>query len=242
MNSGLDFAVAALAGVLGESQPEPLAALRQIIQLKGVRFAQHILEKAQQREAAGGMLTADKSRRRTLGGTFFAIARRHVSPEEHAQLWPGHTPPNTRSKRGDRDGPADRPTTWEANRADIYPTLTLNAGKAKPVKVTMIGRPGRITHQGSFIATVMQDDSTPDLPRGLPAMPSAPRQYAVLIARKQWDKVAPALQANQDDQLIVEGFAAYDAQLPGLVVHALKVVTKQQQIADRAAQQARQSA
>ena len=128
---------------------------------------------------------------------------------------------------------------WEANRADVTPLAECR--KAKPVKVTD-RRPGRITHQGSFIATVVRDDSTPDLPRGLPAMPSAPRQYAVLIARKQWDKVAPALQANQDDQLIVEGFAAYDAQLPGLVVHALKVVTKQQQIADRTAQQARQNA
>ena len=45
----------------------------------------------------------------------------------------------------------------------------------------------------------------PTLPKGLPAPPTEPTTYLVYIARKQWVKVAEAIQVA-DDKLIVEGY------------------------------------
>lgn len=241
MGNDLDQAVIALAAALGESEPEPIATLRMLLNVKGVRFAQHILTKAHETQATGGMLTADKSRQRTLGGTFFALARRRCTPEEQAKIWPGHTILRPRV-RGGKDNVNEQPTVAWADRKASYTTALKAPGKGRTMKVTLVGRPGRIVHHGPYILTVMHDNSQPDLPRGLPPMPAAPRKYAVLIGRKQWDRVAAALQANQDDQLIIEGHAAYDEQLPGIVVYTLRAVTKQQQIAERTATQNTRSA
>lgn len=236
-NPALEAATQSLATVLGEQEAEPLASLRRLIAVKGVTFAQHILQKTQAREAAGGMLTHDKTRRRTMGGVFFLLAKRAVSPAEHQQIWPGHTIPPPRKRAAKHPQPLPPPTiAWEDRRA-LYQSLS-EEGKARTVKITLIGRPGRISHQGAYILTVMTHAGTPNLPRGLPPLPSAPQRYGVYITRKHWDQVATALD-DPTDMLIVEGMAAYDDKLPGLVVYATKVITKQQQIAARAQQEAK---
>ena len=77
------------------------------------------------------------------------------------------------------------------------------------MKVTLIGRPGKILERGECIMTAMPTMKIPALPKGVP-MPDAATQTQILvyIGAKQWKKVAAAIE-HEDDALIVEGFAVY---------------------------------
>ena len=76
-------------------------------------------------------------------------------------------------------------------------------GESKTVKITLIGRPGRIVEKGEVVLTSMQASKAPSLPKGLPPVPIDPTTYVVFIAQKQWKKVAQAIKDPQD-VLIVE--------------------------------------
>ncbi len=73
------------------------------------------------------------------------------------------------------------------------------------MKITVIGRPARVVERGDVAIVTLRSEKVPSLPKGLPT-PAGPTDYAVLIARKQWLKVAQAA-ANPADLLIsiVEG-------------------------------------
>jgi hypothetical protein len=104
------------------------------------------------------------------------------------------------------------------------------------VKITPVGRPGRIVEKGSVVLTTMQSSKAPTLPRGLPEPPGEPMTCVVYIAGKQWRKVAEAIRDPQD-KLIVEGYPAFDKRLGALVVFATSVATvKNLQAARREAQ------
>jgi PHAX RNA-binding domain len=230
--SAIDQAVQILAAALGETEADPLAHLRQIIAYKGVAFAERILKRAREIEANGGMRTHDGTRQRTLGGIFFYLTRRRITREEHRVLWPHHDMPTYRNNRGGHDTEVvTTPAIAWTQRGTIYATLTVH-GEVHRVNINLVGRPGRIAHQGDYVLTTMRGPKPPTLPRGLPSPPESPPRYAICIARKQWDVVAPALE-NPNDALVVEGYAAFDEQLPGIIVYAKSVTTKQLQIAQR---------
>lgn len=228
----LDQAVSVLAQALGESTPEARATLRQIIQLKGVAFVEQLLARTLEIEASGGLRTHDGTRQRTRGGIFFFLVRRRVTLDEHRTIWPHHDAPLQRSRRsGYHPRSLTTPATVWAERGTIYATLTV-AGEVHRVHISLVGRPGRIAHQGDYILTTMHGPKAPVLPRGLPRPPEPPARYAVCIARQQWEKVAQLLE-NPEDALIVDGYAAFDDQLPGIIIYAKSVTTKLQQIARR---------
>lgn len=53
----------------------------------------------------------------------------------------------------------------------------------------------------------MQGKPPGALPRGLPPVPTqAPLTWNVMAALRQWNRVKDSLAANQDDQLIIEGY------------------------------------
>jgi len=83
-------------------------------------------------------------------------------------------------------------------------------------------------------ADALVSEKVPDLPKGLPEPPAATR-YTVVIARKQWAKVAEALAADPEDAAIIEGYAALDPRVEGIGVYATSVTTKHLQAAKRAA-------
>ncbi|MBA3533855.1 MAG: hypothetical protein H0T73_18205 [Ardenticatenales bacterium] len=95
------------------------------------------------------------------------------------------------------------------------------------MKVTLIGRPGKVSHQGPFVMTTMRGPvKAASLPKGLPEMPPASKLlYVVYIADKQWQKVKEASQ-SPDDVLIVEGHLTYDEELKKMSVFATNVTTK----------------
>jgi hypothetical protein len=75
------------------------------------------------------------------------------------------------------------------------------------------------------ITLLTQMDAPKVFPKGVPTPPPTPTVYTVYIAAKQWQKVAKAMQ-NEQDSLIVEGFAAFDPGLEGMAVFATNATTK----------------
>jgi hypothetical protein len=79
------------------------------------------------------------------------------------------------------------------------------------VKITLVGRPGKVVDRGQFIVSVMESSKVPMLPKGLPTPSNMATKYAVSVAAKQWKKVAEAIQ-DPEDALIIEGFPTTDAE------------------------------
>ena len=217
-------AVTEMAASLGETEPKALEQLGRIVRLLGLAKAQAFLEQALQVESQGGLWLPDRSRRRTLGGVFFFLVRSQASKQERWFIWPELAPK-----------PKPQPLDWEA-RLELVPELLKQQGAATLMKITLIGRPGRIVEKGEVVLTSMQQSSkAPSLPLGLPPLPTEPTTYIVYIARKQWQSVAKAI-ASPEDALIVEGLPVLDKRLGTIAVFAQSVTTKRLQQAKREGQ------
>ncbi len=108
-----------------------------------------------------------------------------------------------------------------------------NVGKATTVKITVIGRPGTAVEQGQAVVVALTNEKVPALPQGLPEPPAGTHD-TVFVARKPWTTVAEALAADPEDAAIIEGYAALDARVDGIVVYATSATTKRLQTATRA--------
>jgi len=150
-------------------------------------------------EANGGMLTKDGTRRRTPGGVFFQLVRQQASPQERWRLFPHPAPQYGQGQ----------PTTltWEEAPSLMQTLATEPAGEARTMKLTLIGRPGKVETRGQAVVFRMQGKPPTSLPRGLPPVPSTPGlTWNVMVALRQWNRVKDSLAANQEDQLIIEGY------------------------------------
>ncbi len=176
----------------------------------------------------------DGSRRRTPGGVFFHLVRTRARPEEVGRIFP----PRSRQPRRQgaaRDAGMSRVPAVPAFTWDDYPAvvaeLQRGLGRATSVKITVIGRPAQVLERGDVTIVALRGEKVPSLPKGLPA-PANPTNYAVFIAKKQWQKVAQAAQ-NPQDLLIVEGYPTVDPRFHGITVLATQATTKQLQQAER---------
>jgi hypothetical protein len=112
-------------------------------------------------------------------------------------------------------------------------------GEARTMKLTLIGRPGKVETRGQAVVFRMQGKPPGPLPRGLPPVPAqAPLTWNVMVALRQWDRVKDSLAANQDDQLIIEGYPLMQGSQPVLL--AQSCVSMLQQRAQKQAQQQHQ--
>ena len=104
------------------------------------------------------------------------------------------------------------------------------------MKVTLIGRPGKVVEQRDFtLLRMTHSGPLPSLPKGIPAPQQVPETtYIVYIGAKQWRNVAEAIK-NPEDSLIVEGAQIYDAQFKAISIFATNVTTKALQQAKRQA-------
>lgn len=212
-----------IARQLQETNPDAIEQIGLIIQRLGMEKVQEFLREALKTEAEGGLLVRDGSRRRTPGGTFFYLVRGKVSRKDRWVIWP-HLAPKPK--------PKPPPFDWE-DRLEIVPNLLEQVGESKTVKITLIGRPGRIVEKGGVVLTSMQQScKVPSLPKGLPPVPDTPTVYVVYIAGKQWRKVARAIK-DPNDSLIVEGFPMLDKRLGTIAIFARSVTTKLLQAAKR---------
>jgi hypothetical protein len=211
-----------IADTLGETNPVPLKQIRRIVEILGESRAQTLLDEALDIEAAGGMLTADGKRRRTPGGVFFKLAKDKATPEERRTIFP----PPKRKKKAKPKPPEPGELARLANEA------LKGEGEVTTVKLTIIGRPGRIIEKESVMITSMQSSKPPTLPKGLPRPPGDPTVYVVYIALKQWRKVQVSIQNDPNDKLIVEGYPVFDKRIGQggvMTVYAQSVTTVEMQ-------------
>ena len=103
------------------------------------------------------------------------------------------------------------------------------------MKLTLIGRPGRVETKGQAVLFRLQGKPPASLPRGLPPVPAqAPLTWTVLVALRQWNRVKDSLAASEDDQLIIEGYPLMQGPQPVLL--AQSCVSMLQQRAQKQAQ------
>jgi Phosphorylated adapter RNA export protein, RNA-binding domain len=223
-----ELTVETLAEVLQETN-RPL--LMQILQILGPDRTSTLLIETLQCEAAGGMLTKDGTRRRTPGGTFFQLVRQQAQPHERRRLFPQLAPQQGRTQ------PQRQPTvlTWEEASTLLQTLATQPPGEARTMKLTLIGRPGKVETRGQAVLFRMQGKPPGALPRGLPPVPStAPLTWNVMVALRQWNRVKDSVTGNPDDQLIIEGYPLMQG--TQLVLMAQSCVSMLQQRAQKQAQ------
>ncbi|GAB4206130.1 MAG: hypothetical protein OHK0022_32890 [Roseiflexaceae bacterium] len=239
-NPDLDAAVARIAGALGETEEAPVAQIRRIIKRLGVEETESFLERTREVEAQGGMMLPDETRRRTPGGVFFALVRKHLPKKERAAIF---AYPRFDKKGGLPPNSPLAPPSPEILQELLADMATWQRGQAGTVKITLVGRPGPVQQNGrpgmtpEFVAFPMEGSRVPTLPKGMPA-PSGPTRYLVLVAGKQWRKVADTIMRHHNDKLIVEGFCTLDPRVPDMItVRTNNINTVETQRAQRAAQQ-----
>ena len=220
----------AIADQLGETEDVPRRTIWRVGRTLGAERARAFLAEALAVEARGGLPLPDGSRRRTVGGVFFHLVRVGSAPDEQKAIF---RPAGRGMRRG--GAPAETPFTWEDYGA-LAPTLARDIGEASTVKITVIGRPQQVQARGEVVIVPVRSEKVPTLPKGLPTPPAGGTAYAVLIARKQWQKVAEALQ-HPGDRLVVEGYPTLDPRFPGITVLATNVTTTGLQAAKHQAQQ-----
>jgi hypothetical protein len=232
----LQAVIEQIADALGETGKKPREQIELLVKECGVEFVQDILRETQVVEAQGGMLLPDESRRRTAGGVFFYLARRKVSREVAKVVFPiKKTGQKKKSKA--KPPPAPLPVlNWEDRLVVIQPLLA-EQGVLSTVKITLIGRPGRIdkSRKDLVVTTMSHATKNISMPKGVPALPEQPTLYTVYISSKQWSKVAETI-ADPEDALIIDGTCAYDEAIKGMAVFALSVTSKQLEIKKRQTQ------
>ncbi|MDQ5851553.1 MAG: phosphorylated adapter RNA export RNA-binding domain-containing protein [Chloroflexota bacterium] len=224
-----------IADALGERVTSPRAQVGRVVRVLGIERAEAFYQQALEVEAAGGMMLPDGSRRRTPGGVFFKLVRDGVSEEERLAIFP---PQPWQKQRGERP-PSAAPGAPSAPLPPVPQPLLIDlpnlTGEARTVKITLVGRPGRIVAKQGYIITSMEHAKVPSLPKGMPVPPTKPTTYTVYIGQKQWAKVAEALR-DPEDVLIAEGTPVYDPALEGIAVYVTNASTKLLQQKQRAAQ------
>ena len=225
-----ELTVEKLAEVLQEPK---VSLLKQVLKLLGPDRTHTILTETLHCEANGGMLTKDGTRRRTPGGVFFQLVRQQASPQERRRLFPSPQPGQGTSQRQPQ---APTALTWEEARSLIQTLATEPPGEARTMKLTLIGRPGKVETRGQAVVFRMQGKPPGALPRGLPPIPNTPAlTWNVMVALRQWNRVKDSLAANQEDQLIIEGYPLMQGNQHVLL--AQSCVSMLQQRAQKQAQQ-----
>ena len=188
---------------LAEVLQEPKRTLlMKVLRTLGVDRTTAILADTLTCEANGGMLTKDGTRRRTPGGVFFQLVRERATKQERWRLFPRPTP-----QHGQGPPQAAQLITWEEVQNITQTLATEPPGEARTMKLTLIGRPGKVETRGQAVVFQMQGKPPGALPRGLPPVPNTPAlTWTVMVALRQWNRVQESLAANQEDQVIVEGY------------------------------------
>lgn len=224
----------AVAHQLGERDRVAIECIRRIIDLIGIERTQTLVDQARRIDAAGGIVTHDGRRRRTLGGIFFYLFNQSASPDQRREIL--HLQARLRAEIAFRK----RLKTPSVGRLGSLSTsvdldsarhlarkLAGSAGKTLSMKIRIVGRPGKTERRDGLVIFQMHSPVLPPkLPKVLPPLPDTPQTYVIYMAVKQWLRVAPQLEQD-DHALIVEGAAAFDPQLGKLVIYAQEAYIRQ---------------
>ena len=208
-----------IATALEETETVPLETIERVVELLGEDKALAILAETMQVEAEGGMLTNDGQQRRSPGGVYFKLVKLQTASKERQAIF------------GPAWGAAAKvePVTWEDSQQLSNEALESEKGEADTVKVTIIGRPGRVIEKGNVVITSMKNSEAPPLPKGLPKPPEDPTTYVIYIAMKQWDKIKDSVLNNPNDKLIIDGYPRFDRRIGkngAMTIFALNATSK----------------
>lgn len=215
-----------IARQLGETEPKPHYQIARIIMFCGLEFAQEVTEAALQVEAGGGMMTLDGERRRTPGGIFFHLARERMPDDVCQEIF---YPWRAAARRKAAFESQFSPFEWE-NRAQVLAGVLAERGKVSDVKVTLTGRADRLERRQNLVIIALEDDvpARLNVPAGVPEPAPDAVIYTVYISSSQWIRVEESLE-DPEDELVIEGVCAPDAETGSMVVYALQVTTAKQQ-------------
>ena len=236
-------AASTIAEQLGESEPMPRQTIERSVKVLGSEGALTFLKRTLEIEVAGGMMLPDGTRRRTPGGVYFYLIRKEVSQKQRMRIFPMQAAPEQRQGAATSgESSASEPVaaavvpvkmTW-AERGEVLDETEEEKGEIRSVKMTLIGRPGKIVERGQCVTfTMQQSEKIPPLPSALP-LPSAQlvgsTRYDVYVAAKQWRKVSESMK-DPEDVLIIEGFPVLDKERGTIAVFGSNVTTKLTQMA-----------
>ena len=179
-----------------------------VVTTLGLERAQACLEETKRVEAAGGRITKNEQRRRTPGGVFFQLIKDQVTKEERKAIFALEQKKKKKKKKRSAAKLSEQraPLTWEEAKQLIAQSIK-TPGEARTVKVTLIGRPLKVIQQKDCVVVSMKGREPKTLPKGLPPVPEGSAiTWAVFIVTKQWNRVKESIEANENDQLIIEGY------------------------------------
>ncbi len=212
-----------IARELNETDENAVKQITHLTELMGTEQARHWMLMALQAQEHDGVLTSDKSRKRTVGGTFFQFVYTHGKTLNGKNVKrPPFNPPQ------DAEKPA--PFNWNDRIALIKTEFNANnKGVVMSENMFISGRPGKIVDRGEFIVTIMASGhKAPVLPKGLPKPSETVTNYAVYISKKHWNKVKDAL-GDPTDKLIIEGYPKTDKEVSAIAIFATSVKSLNQQ-------------
>ncbi len=157
-----------IAAQLDETEEDPIQQIRRAVRLLGEHRVRTIVARALDVEAAGGMMRADGSQKRSLGGVFFTLMRDDLGSKDFYRIFKGG-----QKQRTGGTGEAARTTAafdWTTFSASVTEAMS-EAGEATTVKLTVIGRPGTVVERGDVVLVAMRSEKVPSLPKGVPAPP-----------------------------------------------------------------------
>jgi hypothetical protein len=217
---------AEIASLLEESN---VWLIQKAIRVIGGVRVEAFLEQTLHIEATGGMLTEDKSRRRTPGGVFFHVVRQGISVKERYRIFsvgPG-TP----------QAPPAPPCTWD----DVQEAISqLVDAQEATMKLTLIGRPSATQTKGQTVIFQLKGKAPGNLPKELPPLPKVPPlTWTVIVGMRQWNKVKASLDAHPDDRLVIDGYPTQQGdQLMLLATNCQSILMTQAQKAEQRAKTA----
>jgi PHAX RNA-binding domain len=125
--------VSTIAKALGESDEVPLFQIAGVVRVLGEETAQKLLAETQETEKNGGMMLPDGSRKRTLGGVFFFLARQKLSQADKLAIFrPPKEPKAPSSATSDANRFPRRRVIEVAPARPAMPARTPRAGFVPP--------------------------------------------------------------------------------------------------------------
>lgn len=232
----LKDAVKHITDALNESAPKPRRQITQIIQSCGVEFVNNLLAETDKVEEQGGMMIENGERRRTKGGVFFYLARKHLPEDIRDDIF--HNWRSTRKRQIEHESQFE-PFEWDERVPIITELFAQSRGEASDVRVILTGRPGAVERRQNLVITTIdfEVNDALTLPIGVPEFPEKKLTYLLYISAKQWERVEEALK-KPNDEMIVEGLCTFDPEVQQFAVYSTFVTTKKLQRKDRKAAKA----